>query len=486
MSALPLLASTSTGLDISASFITPVGFAREHPLLDDDDRERKRPRLSESFLDLRDSYIYGAPIPARQLRERTRPSDTPATRHRASLSRASSLALISVPSTPSPSVRSMSPAVAAYPDTSAKHHLRNSKLTIDFHGADDTTWPASWSTTNMFVFARGNRVHIKDLTTPNSAVSGLVKLKDTHGDLRVIECAGIEARHTVALGTSKGLVQVWDLATKKMTASWWTKPVTAMKWAGPMLSVGSEKGTIRHFDTRVKEAGKMKDQVRKVLRHQARIGSLAWNHDGRVLASGDESGVVYCWDARQNAPLDVGDLVQRRRKMQHAGAVKALAWCPWSLKVLASGDAAANGSGTIRLWNVNETSQKPPIPDALELDAQITSLQWSSQCKELLSTHGAARVPEEATLFTVTTPISAHPPPPTLANSVAVHSYPTLTHVTTLYPATTPLAGSILSPNGQRIAFAVPAEKQLRIWDVWGKRKELKRQRSVVEIGGIR
>ena len=66
---------------------------------------------------------------------------------------------------------------------------------------------------------------------------------------------------------------------------------------------------------------KMKEQSRKVTRHQSRITSLEWNVDGKILASGDQSGIVYCWDLGEKVPLDVGEFIQRRKKMQHVGAV---------------------------------------------------------------------------------------------------------------------------------------------------------------------
>ncbi|KAA1474138.1 WD40 repeat-like protein [Dentipellis sp. KUC8613] len=473
---------------------------------DDDENDRKRlKRTNTEIIDIRAPFIDTTiPIPPRLLRDRSqRDAETsperPRLSHRQSrqsLSRASSMSAVSRAGTPAMSqasfsqgpftptrefrsdisFRSNSPMAPLFPETSARHHLRNGKVSIDFSGTTDSclgmTSPVSWSLKNIVIFGRGNRVYLKNLSTSEDVV-GLAKLKEDHGVLRLLECADEQFPNTVALATSQGYIQVWDLAAQKIVSDWRTKPVTAMKWSGSILAVGGEKGSIRHFDTRIKEKGKMKDQAKKVLRHQARISSLAWNHDGRILASGDESGVIYCWDSRKNAPLDVGDLIQRRRKMQHDGCVRALSWCPWSLKTLSSGDAAENGSGTIRLWNVNESSPNALIPDTIRLDAQVTSLQWSTQCKELLSTHSIARSIDEASAPAF--------PVPSVANAVMVHSYPSLSHVVTEFPAKTALSGSVLSPNGQKIIFAVPEEKQLKIWDVWGKRKEIRRQRSLVE-----
>ena len=72
--------------------------------------------------------------------------------------------------------------------------------------------------------------------------------------------------------------------------------------------------------------------------------------------------------------------------------------------------------------------------------------------------------------------------PSRIANSVVVHAFPSFRRVTTMIGARTNVAGSILSPNGQRVVLAVPEESKLKIWDVWGKRKELKRTSSTSSL----
>lgn len=142
-------------------------------------------------------------------------------------------------------------------------------------------------------------------------------------------------------------------------------------------------------------------------------------------------------------------------------------------------------------------------PNALHFDAQVTSLQWSTSCKELLSTHGTGipipEPPPTPSMTPLTTPLSFDdefdwdlsfasastaqippPPPETLAHSVAVHSFPHLVKMKTQVVGTGPVNGSAVSPNGQRVVVAVPGEKVLKVWEVWGKRKTLARQRSVV------
>jgi cell division cycle protein 20 (cofactor of APC complex) len=179
---------------------------------------------------------------------------------------------------------------------------------------------------NIVYFGRANRVHYKNLTVAEE-VGQLCKLEDGQGDLQIIECGGIDRPNTVALSTSRGLVQLWDVKSKKQMASWTIKGVTAMRWNGPVLTVGGLKGTIRHYDTRISATSKMKEQARKVTRHQSRITSLDWNMDGKILASGDQAGMIYCWDSRDKVPLDVGEFVQRRKKMQHSGAISVRIFC---------------------------------------------------------------------------------------------------------------------------------------------------------------
>jgi cell division cycle 20, cofactor of APC complex len=217
----------------------------------------------------------------------------------------------------------------SYPETSAYHFLRDSKVTIDFTPPSNEPCPIALSSQNLLFFTRGIRVYHKPILSNDSGdiVSQLCRIPDTLGDLRGIACGGAEYANTVALGTSKGYIQIYDVSTKKTTAQWSTKDFACMAWSGHVLSVGTVKGTIRHFDLRIKERAKMKEQARKVTRHQARISSLAWSEDGKMMASGDENGTIFCWDPRQRAPLDVGELVQRRRKMQHTGAITVRIRC---------------------------------------------------------------------------------------------------------------------------------------------------------------
>ncbi|KAJ7852973.1 WD40-repeat-containing domain protein, partial [Mycena leptocephala] len=272
-----------------------------------------------------------------------------------------------------------------------------------------------------------------------------------------------------------GLVQLWNTESKKMVCSWTTKGVASMAWNGPVLSIGSSKGVLRHFDTRVQPTSKMKEQASKVTRHQASIATLAWNTDGKLLASGDESGVVYTWDARSKVPLDVGEFYQRRKKIQHSKAVSALAWCPWQSKLLATGDLG----GTVKFWTVEAANphSNATAPGKLELGSKIVNLNFSPNYKELLTTLGPYPLPRS----------DRHP------DLAAQH--PQQLDYRPLVPIAAPIGslsvsdqdvcGSVLNTGSavHKIVVAVPGETKLKVFDVWGKRKEIRRQSS--SLGNI-
>jgi WD40 repeat protein len=65
--------------------------------------------------------------------------------------------------------------------------------------------------------------------------------------------------------------------------------------------------------------------------------AVAWSPDGTAIASGDEDGNVYVWDAAERRTTF--------RYTGHQGAVNAVAWSPDG-QFLASGSADT----TVQVW----------------------------------------------------------------------------------------------------------------------------------------
>ena len=184
--------------------------------------------------------------------------------------------------------------------------------------------PLSWSSQNILAFPRGNRVYLKNITSAVEDVGYTFKPSKKHGTLRMLDfCRDLP--NLLALGTSTDNIELWDIEAKKMTRSWTATGITCLEWnEGRVLAVGDKKGSIQYYDTRIDDRKEMKMKKGKVTRHEAPITTISWNRkDPKYLASGDKDGVIYYWDSRQDAPLKMGEMVQRRRKMQHDHAVSA-------------------------------------------------------------------------------------------------------------------------------------------------------------------
>jgi cell division cycle protein 20 (cofactor of APC complex) len=110
--------------------------------------------------------------------------------------------------------------------------------------------------------------------------------------------------------------------------------VGVLAWDKHILASGSKDGSIHTHDVRI-----AKHKTGQLESHTAEVCGLAYREDGAVLASGGNDNLVNIWEARGSVPL--------YSKTAHSAAVKALAWCPWQLNLLASG----GGSTDKRLWH---------------------------------------------------------------------------------------------------------------------------------------
>jgi len=185
-------------------------------------------------------------------------------------------------------------------------------------------------------FTRGNRVHVKPWSRQsnhNQDITQNCRVEEKYGEVKLLGCSKLKEEvvivTTKGTGNSFGTVFLVDVeASNKPTWSWRaSKPIGAVEWHGNLVTVGTANdGMIKFYDVRTRGEGgkfsvKMKSDSRRLTRHQGRITKLGWNKTGQVLASGDENGVVYCWDDRTKVPLEVGDASSRRKKMKHQGAV---------------------------------------------------------------------------------------------------------------------------------------------------------------------
>lgn len=108
----------------------------------------------------------------------------------------------------------------------------------------------------------------------------------------------------------------------------------------------------------------------------------------------------------------------------------------------------------------------PEPVHTIPLHTQITSLQWSPHCKELLSTQGKSWDPLQppgAKLTPIKTPIT---------NSLTVHSYPSLSRVVNVVAHGEEVGQSCLSPDGTMVFTISPKEEAMKMWKVWSPAKD--------------
>ncbi|CAB5320268.1 unnamed protein product [Rhizophagus irregularis] len=180
---------------------------------------------------------------------------------------------------------------------------------------------------------------------------------------------------------------------------------------------------LRHHDTRVAQ-----HKVAELIDHTSEVYGLKWNSNGDQLASGGNDNRVNIWDARASTP--------RLTKNNHVTAVKALSWCPWQNHILASGGGSYDRH--IHFWNVSSDARVKSI----DTGSQVTSIIWSKDFKELLSTHGFPN------------------------HNMTIWSYPTLNKTADIPAHESDILHSTISPDNQVVATAA-SDENLKFWRVF-------------------
>ncbi|KAG6833391.1 hypothetical protein H0H87_007376 [Tephrocybe sp. NHM501043] len=351
---------------------------------------------------------------------------------------------------------------------------------------DPLATPITWSLDNRIAVACGNDVFYQNLE--NRAVSRLcsLTLPDT-GQLDHVHWGGTGWEQKLALGTSRGIMQVWDAGRgpgKDALLCMWREEkssgVGALAWNKQVVAVGLKDGSISLLDVRCAQ------ETRRVSVHKGKVIGLKWKLDGSMIASSDDLGIVHIWDKRTGKELlDAGT---QGSKMRHRGPVKALAWCPWKSDLLATGSTYPEG--TIRVWSSSSPSALPTPILTIPLDTSVMSLHWSPHCKELLSTHGSSFPPLPPTRGSAAVTV---PPAPlkvlstSLTNSLCVHDYPSgkrLLNLTSAHMG--PVTHSCLAPDGEDVFTVCPREETIKKWHVWSKRSMNDKKESAFDKWSIR
>ena len=280
-----------------------------------------------------------------------------------------------------------------------------------------------WGSSNILGVGLGSCVYMW-----NSASGRVTKLCDLQDDI-ITSVSWIQRGSHIAIGTNKGLVQIWDAARERRlrTMTGHTARVGALAWNDHILTSGSRDRLIYHRDVRQPD-----QYLRKLVGHKQEVCGLRWNTDDGQLASGGNDNKLMVWDKLSETPL--------WKFSDHTAAVKAIAWSPHQHSLLASGGGTADRK--IKFWNTATGNMVQEI----DTGSQVCNLAWSKNSNEIVSTHGYSQ------------------------NQIVVWKYPSMTQVASLTGHTYRVLYLAMSPDGQTVVTGA-GDETLRFWKCFGKRE---------------
>lgn len=324
------------------------------------------------------------------------------------------------------------PAAAAQRAPSARYIPQSAERVLDAPGLVDDYYLnlLDWGpSNNVLAVALGQSVYlwsaesgeIHELLTLGGAEDNVVT------SLRWMRGPGSGAN--LAVGTAEGDVQLWDVVKSRQLRSMrgHTGRVGALSWMGHMVASGSRDSTVMLHDVR-----RQQHLTATLQAHVQEVCGLEWSPSGTQLASGGNDNVLCIWDAAAAAT----GAAPRFSLTQHCAAVKAVAWCPWQQNLLASGGGTADR--TVKFWN----SETGACVNSVDTHSQVTSLQWSTTHRELVSAHGFSN------------------------NQLTVWRYPSMEKVCDLVGHEKRILHTARSPDGS-IVVSAGADETLRFWSIW-------------------
>jgi cell division cycle protein 20 (cofactor of APC complex) len=275
-----------------------------------------------------------------------------------------------------------------------------------------------WSQNNIIAVALQNALYLWDAET--GTPENLFELSD---DLMVTGVAwSPSSPQYLAVGTEDCFVNVWDVSRgvqiRKLEGH--SGRVGSVAWNGHVLSSGSFDSSIINWDVRSPNP-----LISTFANHSGEVCGLKWSPSGTQLASGGNDNLLNVWSLDQERPLYTME--------DHLAAVKALAWCPWTPNLLASGGGTADK--TIKFWN----TQSGLLLESVDTDSQVCSLLWSIQRRELLSSHGFSK------------------------NQLTLWKYPTMQKVVEFTGHASRVLHMAQSPDGTSVMSA-SADETLKFW----------------------
>ena len=291
-----------------------------------------------------------------------------------------------------------------------------------------------WSSQNVLAIALNQTAYLMDVSNKN-----ISWIQPKSNDWLITSLCWMNYNKSyIAIGMENGAVEIWDTEIRKFVRELGghSSRVSSLSWNKNVISTGSLDSSIINHDIRWRD-----HIVSKFEDHSKEVWGLKWSFDGNQLASGSNDNTLWIWDVNMNNK-------PKFMLTQHKAAVKALAWCPLESNLLASGGGTKDKS--IKFWNTDTGTELW----GLKTSAQICSLIWSKNSKEIVSSHGY----EKNELF-VWKYLPQKADSPILKTAELWGHESRVLHLA-------------LSPNGTTVASTAPDET-LRFWKVFQSDEEM-------------
>ncbi|XP_009383114.2 cell division cycle 20.2, cofactor of APC complex-like [Musa acuminata AAA Group] len=280
-----------------------------------------------------------------------------------------------------------------------------------------------WGKSNILAVALG-----RSLCLWNAANSMVQLLLTTDVDDHPTSVAWSVDGKMVAVGFASSKVEIWDAIALQQVRilEGHLARVGSLSWTWNMLSSGSRDASIINHDVR-----SFRHVSSKLKAHTGDVCGLKWSCGGDLLASGGNDNLVHVWESSK-----MGSSRYLHRFTDHRAAVRALAWCPFQPKTLASGGGTADQC--VKIWN----AQTGKCTNSINTSAQVCALEWNRHQKEILSAHGYNQ------------------------NRLSLWAYPSLAKITDFTGHTDRILQLSQSPDGSTVVSAA-ADETIRFWKVF-------------------
>ncbi|KAG7221375.1 hypothetical protein INR49_017251 [Caranx melampygus] len=209
-------------------------------------------------------------------------------------------------------------------------------------------------------------------------------------DTNVLDCS-CDGTVALALGSS---VYLWSSGSRALVGRLYPSPqtgrarccelVSSLCWSrdGTALCIGTRRGEVQWFCSRTYPSPRPSGPCTSggCGRPGGGVCSLQWSPGDDCLASGSTEGLLHIWDG--DVAGGPTGLKQPVTTVTQPSAVKAMGWCPWQRKTIATGGGWQDGE--LRIWD----TQSGSCVASAKTNSQICSLRWAEKKRYLVTGHG--------------------------------------------------------------------------------------------------